>query len=127
MMSSISERIYAKTNSLVKEKEEMYIQINKLKQTIETAKKGMHRTELEIATEAASELSGSFVDLRLSSELNELKDERNSLHAYEKALNDLTAKYKGLIKTIEDHRFWMRWGDTTDIVRQREAEKKIFG
>ena len=127
MMSSISERIYTKTNSLVKEKEEMYTEINKLKQTIESTKKGMHRTELEVATEAASELTGSFVDLRLSSELRELKNERNDLHAHEKALNDMTAKYKGLIKTIEDHRFWMRWGDTTDPVRQREAEKKIFG
>lgn len=127
MMSAVAERIYAKVNSLVKQKEDLRHEINKLKETIDTEKKGMHRTEADIVTEAASPYTGGPVDLRLASELRELSRERRDLKADEKKLIDLTAKYNELIKTIEDHRFWMRRADTLDPVRQQEAEKKIFG
>lgn len=127
MMSAIAERIYAKTNGLVEEKEKLRQQINKLKKTVDAVKKQMHRTELEIVSEAASPYTGGSVDLRLASELHELTKERGELHTDEQELKDLTATYNELTKAIENHRFWMRRADTLDPVRRREAEKKIFG
>jgi prefoldin subunit 5 len=126
-MSSVSERIYAKTNILVEEKEKLRHKINTLKQALDSVKKRMHRTELEIVTEAASPYTGGSVDLRMAGELRELNKERKDLHADAQDLKDLTVKYNELTKTIEDHRFWMRRADTIDPIRQREAEKKIFG
>ena len=127
MMSAVAERIYARVNTLVKAKEDLRHEINKLKDTIDAEKKGIHRTEADIVSEAASPYTGGAVDLRLASELRELNRERHDLKAEEKRLIELTAKYNELIKTIEDHRFWMRRADTLDPVRQQEAEKKIFG
>jgi len=127
MMSAVAERIYARVQVLVKEQAEIRTQINKLKQTIDSEKKGMHRTELDIVNEAASPYTGGGVDLRLAGELRQLNREKNDLKAEEKELKDLTEKYNELTKTIENHRFWMRRADTTDRARQEEADKKIFG
>jgi peptidoglycan hydrolase CwlO-like protein len=127
MMSPVAERIYAKMNSLIKERDEVHNQINKLQRTIGDVKHHIRRTELGIVAEGASGHGDGVPDLRLAHELRELDKEEHELHDDEKALKNLTAKYSNLTKTIEDHRFWMRRADTTDPVRQREAEKKIFG
>jgi len=127
MMSAVAERIYAKINKLVKEQDELRTQINKLKQTIESVKKRMHHTEFDIVSEAASPYTGGPVDLRLAAELRELNREKDDLKGDQKELEVLTTKYNDLMKTIEEHRYWMRRADTLDLDRQREAEKKIFG
>ena len=126
MMSPIAERIYTKMNSLIKERDEVHNQINILQRTIGGVKHHIRHTELEIIADGVSG-HGGIPDIRLANELRELKKEEHELHDDEKALKDLTVKYSTLTKTIEDHRFWMRRADTTDPIRQREAEKKIFG
>ena len=127
MISPVAERIYAKMNNLIKERDQVGSQINKLQQAIGGVKKHIHHTELEIVADAASVHTGGMLDRRLTDEMRELNKERRELHDDEKVLEALTASYNKLTKLIEDHRFWMRWSDTTDPARQREAEKKIFG
>jgi peptidoglycan hydrolase CwlO-like protein len=127
MMSPVAERIYVKMNSLIKERDEVHNQINKLQRTISDVKHHIHHTELEIVVDGGSGHSSGVPDVRLANELRELNKEEHELHDDEKVLKDLTAKYSSLTKMIEDHRFWMRRADTADPVRQREAEKRIFG
>jgi uncharacterized coiled-coil DUF342 family protein len=127
MMSSVAERIYTKINSLIKERDEIHNQINKLQRTIGDVKYHIHHTELEIVADGVVGHMAGVPDFRLASEVRELNKEKHELHDDEQVLKDLTTKYSNLTKTIEDHRFWMRRADTTDLVRQREAEKKIFG
>jgi hypothetical protein len=127
MMNPIVERIYAKMNSLIKEQNEIHGQINQLQQTIDSVKKHLRHTQLEILNEGGLAYASGMPDLRLASEVRELNKEKHNLNDDEKALKNLTVKYNDLTKTIEEHRFWMRRADTTDPVRQREAEKRIFG
>lgn len=127
MMSPVAERIYTKMNNLIKERDEVHNQINKLQRTIVGVKHNIHHTELEIIADGGPGHGGGVSDVRLANELRELNKEEHELHADEKALKDLTAKYSSLTKMIEDHRFWMHRADTADPVRQREAEKRIFG
>lgn len=126
-MNSISERIYEKINKLIKERDEIHNQINKLQQTAGSLKKHIHHTELEIIVEGASVQASDVPNLRMVGEMRELNKEKHDLHDNEKVLKGLTKKYNNLTKTIEDHRFWMHRADTTDPARQQEAEHKIFG
>lgn len=127
MMSPVAERIYAKMNGLIKERDEVHNQINQLQRTIGEVKHHIHHTELEIVADGVSGHGSGVPDVRLANELRELNKEKHELHDDEKLLKDLSAKYSNLTKTIEDHRFWMRRADSIDPVHQREAEKKIFG
>ncbi|MDB5186777.1 MAG: hypothetical protein JWM07_249 [Candidatus Saccharibacteria bacterium] len=127
MMSVVAERIYAKTNDLIKDKEAVHNQINRLKQAIDSVKKHIHHTELEIVIEGASAHLVGLPDIRLANEMRELNKEKSNLRNDEKVLNELTVKYDEFTKMIDNHRFWMHRADTTDPARQREAEQKIFG
>lgn len=123
MMSSVAERIGAKIKDLTKEKDELQKQIDKMSQKIKNDKKSMHHTELKIVSEEALD----HPSVRLIGELREFSKEKSGLDRDESILNDLAMKHKALVKTIENHKFWMRRADTTNLARQREAEKKIFG
>lgn len=126
-MSPVAERIYEKIKILNKEKDELHDQITKLKHTLDHVKQAMHHTEWQIALEDAPDPLGNLPDVRLGKELRELYKERNDLHNDERLLKDMTIKYDQLTKKIDDYRFWMHRADSVDPVRQREAEKKIFG
>ncbi len=119
-MSPVAQRIFDKMNRLIKERDDMQSLLDKTKHATEDVKKRMHRTELLIAVDGSE-------TLQLASELRELNKEKNELHADEQLINDLAKKYQNLSKAIEDHRFWMRYADSADPARQREAEKRIFG
>lgn len=127
MMSQVAERIYQKIQHLISEKEQIQNQINKINQTIANDKKVMHHTELEIIAEGAATPVDGVSGMALTGRIRELGKEKDGLHRDERTLLELSEKQKDLIKTIDEHRFWMNRADSLDPARQREAEKKIFG
>lgn len=127
MMSPVAERIYNEMKLLTRQKDEMASQMTKLKRALDQVKREIHHTEWLIVSEGAPEDPDHTPDLRLGRELHELYKERKDLHDDERILKDLTEKYNALVKKIDNYNFWMQRADTADPVRQREAEKKIFG
>lgn len=127
MMSPVAERIYEKIKLLTREKDDIHNQINKAKQAVDQVKRATHRTELNLLLDGATAHAMGVPDVRLARELRELDHEKRELHDDEKLIRELTAKYDALLRTIEDHRFWMNRADSTDPLRQQEAERKIFG
>jgi hypothetical protein len=127
MISPVAERIYNEIKLLTRQKDELSNQMTKLRHAIDHVKHEMHHTEWLVVSESAPEDLDHTPDARLGRELRELYKERKDLHEDEKILKDLTQKYDVLVKKIDTYRFWMRRADTSDPVRQREAEKKIFG
>jgi hypothetical protein len=127
MMSAIAERIYNEIKILTRQKDDLASQIAKVKRAIDHTKRDMHHTEWLVISESAPEDPDLTPDVRLGRELHELYKEKKELRDEEKSLKDLTLKYDTLIKKIDSYHFWMQRADSPDPLRQREAEKKIFG
>ncbi len=126
-MTPLAQRIYEKTNVLIRQKDDLHSQINRIKQSIDQDKKSIRTTELKIVADGAMAHADGVPDLRLAGEIRDLGKHRKVLHDDERLLKDLTVKYNDLIKAIDDHHFWMYRADTNDLAKQQEAERKIFG
>lgn len=127
MMSPVATRIYEKIQTLTREKDELHNRIKKMTQDKEAVKRSIHRTEMVILTEGAVTSAIGVPDIQLANEMRELKKEQQTLQADDRELKELTAKHTNISKTIESYQFWMHYADSSDIARQKEAEKKVFG
>lgn len=126
-MTPLAQRIYEKANLLIREKDDVHAKMNALKHTIDQDKRLIHSTEFKIVSEGAVSHASGVPDFRLAGEIRDLGKHRKTLQDDEQTLKDLTVKYNALIKAVDEHHFWMYRADTTDIAKQQEAERKIFG
>ena len=117
-MNEITMRIRERLSSVQRDESNADRQIRDLQSTIQPLTSSMHRLEFQSLSDATQDTDQHSKTLH---DVMALRQQRAALKQTESELLRLREKMKKIEKTIDSHKFWLDYANTTDVRKQNEA------